>query len=118
MHMKSDKDISVSCTAGVAISFKAGVARPVPDVLRVAAITAGAIPVADGEQPAPEPAMPADARAPLIQNAIKELIARNDESKFKTNGAPRVDAVREITNLDDITAEEIDVAFALVDSAE
>ena len=126
MFMQSEKDIQVSSTSGVAIALKAGVARFVPEVLRVGAIQAGCMPVleSDGQAggAAKTPELPtvlsAEARALVMTNAVKELIAQNDESKFKEDGNPRVDAMRVASGLEDITAEEVATAFIMVNTGE
>lgn len=131
MHMISKKDLSIGSTTGVAIAFTKNEPRYVPECVRAEAIIAGCLPVNMGEDDDEEltkndpvvtaESTPEDATAlrdGILQNAIRELIARNDESKFKADKTPRVDAVREVSGLDDITAEDVAAAFVLVTAAE
>lgn len=120
MHMQSSKDLQISSTAGIAIAFTAGVPRYVPESLRAPAIMAGCLPVlaADPESaPVSVPGANAEHREGLIKGAIMELIAKNDDTKFKNDGTPRVDAVRTLAGDSDITAEEVAAAFVLISAS-
>lgn len=120
MEMISEKTISVALLSGHCMAMEANVPMMVPGAFKVAAVLAGAMPYT-GQPLAPvadpievDYAAEAHARSTLLQNTIRELISRGNEADFKTDGYPRVDAVRDISKLDDVAADEIGAAFILV----
>ena len=106
----SDTSVRVALTTGRVFILAPNQERELTgDALQVA-LERGCQPVAPQQEEVP-PAPPEESREARVEAAIRELMARGDETAFTSSGTPRVREVAVILG-DEVTKGEIDEVFA------
>lgn len=105
-----DVDRVVTSPSGASALFKAGVARPLREVLIPFATSVGVRPV-DGTAPAGK--QTAEPTAEQVAGAIRQLMETGDAKAFGTTGEPKLAALRKVCGptVDDALR---DAAWAIV----
>ena len=106
------RPVRLASLTGHIIHIEPGEPKAIPPSMHDEAYAAGCVPVDSPEHVAPSVPQGED-RERALTDAIHQLIAENDDSKFKNNGAPKVAAMEEVFGFA-VTAKETDAAFEKV----
>lgn len=109
------RPVRIASLTGHIINIVPGEPKALPPSMHEEAYAAGCVPV-DSPEHVTAPLVPSgeDREAALV-HAIHQLIAENDDAKFKNSGAPKVAAMEEVFGFA-VTAAETDAAFEKVKS--
>lgn len=105
----ANRDVRLSSLTGHIVNFKKDTPIQIPESIVSEALAIGIVEVGTGV-PKDKPIIEGDVREAAIEDAIRQLIALNNESNFTRDGTPKVKSVSELTGFD-VTKEEVTTAF-------